>query len=348
MAKYKAAIVGLGDIAVRPVAPAFDPVLGEEEPYSHAAAYALVPEVEVVAVCDIVPAALDNFARLWSHRWPGVRLYDDWRTMLEKEQLDMVSVVTPDHLHADLAVAACEAGVKMLLLEKPLATSHEDAQRIIDAVERHGVVATVNHTRRYGPHYRWALHQLRQGTIGQLSAIIGYYGGPRAMLFRNTSHMLDVICMMAQDDPAWVAAELDKDNQDYGTVYKGDGGRDPAQDPGAEIWIGFAGGLRAYLSALKTNPEEMNIRLIGSRGSIILRQREAELELASGWRVTKQSAPLERFSRSGEMAAIYELIQIYETGQGTTQCPPREAYKTVRLLLGALASNAAGGARVPV
>ncbi|MFS8664568.1 MAG: hypothetical protein LOD84_02620, partial [Limnochordales bacterium] len=145
-----------------------------------------------------------------------------------------------------------------------------------------------------------------------------------------------------------VAAELDKDNQDYGTVYKGDGGRDPAQDPGAEIWIGFAGGLRAYLSALKTNPEEMNIRLIGSRGSIILRQREAELELASGWRVTKQSAPLERFSRSGEMAAIYELIQIYETGQGTTQCPPREAYKTVRLLLGALASNAAGGARVPV
>lgn len=347
MTRYRAAVIGLSGIATNPAEQAPDPVLGSATPHSHTAAYAAVPEVEVVAGCDIMPGARDAFLTTWGQTWPGLKTYDDWRELLDSEQVDILSVVTPDHLHADIAVAASEAGVRMLYLEKPLATSRVDCERILAAVRRHKVTVTVNHTRRYAPHYLDARAKLRSGTVGQLSAVVGYYGGPRAMLFRNTSHMIDTICMLVESNPVWVAAELESGSEHYGTAYAGDGGRDPARDPGASIWIGFETGVHAYLSALKTNPEEQNLTIVGRMGSISLRQMDAELSLASAWKARRQALSFAPPTRSGMVAAVHDLINCHLSGD-RTQSPPEEAYKTVRILLGVLQSHASGGARVSV
>src|SRR5690606_3704370 len=126
---YRAGIVGLSWISADPAGPATHPVLGTAIPFSHASAYAATPGIEVVAACDIDQAASETFRERWNYRWPGMHLYADYREMLQQEQIDFLSVVTPDHLHAEVILAAVEAGVRAIFAEKPLATSLEDADR---------------------------------------------------------------------------------------------------------------------------------------------------------------------------------------------------------------------------
>jgi predicted dehydrogenase len=71
--------------------------------------------------------------------------------MLEKENLDIVTVATSDHARAALVVDAAEAGVKRIFCEKPLARTVEDADPIVSACERHNVILSIDHTRRWTP-----------------------------------------------------------------------------------------------------------------------------------------------------------------------------------------------------
>src|SRR6476469_1951297 len=106
--RVRAAIIGLSWIGADPAQPASDPVLGTATPGTHASAMATIPEIEVVAGCDVVPAARERFLERWSGTWPGVRVYEGFEELFAKEQVDLVSIVTPDNLHkpvldADLA-----------------------------------------------------------------------------------------------------------------------------------------------------------------------------------------------------------------------------------------------------
>src|SRR5207249_11276824 len=112
MATYRTAVVGLTGIGESPAPPAADPVLGQQFPHSHVAAYAAEPRATVVAVCDLVPAMLERFRNHWGETFPEARTYTDYREMLAREQIDLLSVVTSDHRHAQIVVDAVEAGVK--------------------------------------------------------------------------------------------------------------------------------------------------------------------------------------------------------------------------------------------
>src|SRR5579859_1984926 len=94
---YRTALIGLSWIAADPAGPASDAVLGTAVPFSHASAMAAIPEIDVVAGCDIVAAARDRFVQQWTSRWPGLHVYEDYRTLLDRERPDLVAVVTPDH-----------------------------------------------------------------------------------------------------------------------------------------------------------------------------------------------------------------------------------------------------------
>src|SRR5215203_1216719 len=151
MQNYKSVIVGLTNIgSSRPPEPGEMPIFGNM-PRSHASAYYRHPQTEVTAVCDIRPQALEDFRARWADVWPNVRLYTDYKEMLRQEEPDLVSVVTPDHLHADITVAAAEGGAKAILCEKPIATTLADADRMIAAAEANNVLLSVEHTRRWSP-----------------------------------------------------------------------------------------------------------------------------------------------------------------------------------------------------
>src|SRR5215212_1780358 len=98
---YRVGVVGLTGIATAP-SPTEPSFFRGVHPHSHVACYANHPQTEVVAVCDLVPSLFDNFDQQWGHVGPNVARYTDYREMLEREKLDLISIATPDHRHAEV------------------------------------------------------------------------------------------------------------------------------------------------------------------------------------------------------------------------------------------------------
>jgi predicted dehydrogenase len=338
---YRVGIIGCSGIAIAPGERSSSPIRSPQ-PHSHASAYHAVAATEVVAVCDVSEPALDRFMASWG----ATATYTDYRRMLERERLDLVSIVTPDHLHAEMFVAACEAGVKGIFCEKPIATTLDDADQMIAAAERTGVKVVVNHTRRFDPFYRQARWLIEQGAIGPLRVVLGTLGGERAMLFRNGTHLIDAISFFAGAPPAWVIAELDEFDVGYGPVYRGDGGHDPASEPGATALIAFENGVRAVYNGSKRTVTAFEIELQGEQGRIRIGNQAAELATISpAGGLATQPLPLHTELTSGMVVAAEELLSLIERdGDGVLAL--REARTTLELLLAILASADNDGRKV--
>ena len=133
---------------------------------SHAAAYSHLDGVELVALCDINRAALDERAN--EHGVAG--RYGDYEEMFGRERLDIVSVCTHAPLHAPVTLAAARAGVHVLC-EKPLALDLEHADRMRAACMAAGVELAVSHQFRFTPLFRQAKEWIAAGRIGELRSI---------------------------------------------------------------------------------------------------------------------------------------------------------------------------------
>jgi UDP-N-acetyl-2-amino-2-deoxyglucuronate dehydrogenase len=359
MTTYRAGIVGLTGIATAPAAgePA---IFGGEQPHAHAASYAAVPETEVVAICELDTSLFDQFDARWGHRWPKVARYTDYRELIEREKLDLISVVTSDHRHADIVVDAANAGVKGIFCEKPIATTLADADRMIAAVEKNGAKMIVNHTRRWFPDYVRARELIRSGRLGSVARINLVMGGPRAMLFRNGTHLLDVAVYLAESEPVWVVGQLDPGHEHYGPAYAGRGGRDPAYDPGATALIKFANGaIASYHGTKQVTPGygSWEVTVYGEKGTLRIREPgvpeltiHTEDPFGSPYgSVATQALPSPQYVHTDGAAVVRELIDLIEhPGDGTRQgqCPPREARKVLAILLAILQSQHRGN--VPV
>ena len=338
--KYRVCIVGLSGIAARHTLDEGPFGFGPAMPHSHASGYAFLPQTEVVGVCDLLQERIDQFIADWPDRFPDASGYTDYREMLAEQKPDLLSVVTSDNRHADIVVDATEAGVRGIFCEKPIATSLADADRMIEAVERKQVAMTVNHSRRWYPIYHQVKEEIQQGAIGELKRITLNFGGPRAMLFRNGTHQIDTICFLADSDPEWVFAELDEGYEDY-WPYQGDGGRNPDLEPGCSGYIHFANGVRAFYNGTKGLSPRHGFELIGTEGWIWTDDRRAEIGTADGVRHLSSR----QLTYSDTPAVIRELINAVESG-GQTVSPPREARKTLEIILGFMASQKRGNARI--
>ena len=356
MTRIRTAIIGLSWIGADPAQKASDPVLGTASPGTHASAMATVPDIEVVAGCDIDPGSREAFIERWSNVWPGLCVYDDYRDLLAKEQVDLISIVTPDHLHAPVLHAALAAGVKAIFCEKPLSTSLDEADRMVQAVRAAGVPMSVNYGKRWYPEYIEARRLVRAGAIGRLVHIAVEGGGPRAMLWRIHTHQLDLINFFAELEPAWVWAELEPGWDDYGTTYKGDGGRTASREPGVNAHIGFANGIRASFLGWKQIPQDVVVHLLGTEARI-----ELDLE---GWRIVTVPSSDDRaptpelakpfitpitpeFNVSGMSAALRELIVAMRTGSPRSSTG-ETARRTMAITDAILQSAAQGNIRVSV
>jgi len=348
MTRRRIAVVGLSWIAADLAEEGSDPTVGTAIPYSHASAIAAIPDLDLVAGCDIAPAARDLFLDRWSPRWPGLKVYADYGEMLRTERPELVAVVTPDHLHRQVVETAVEAGARGIFCEKPIATTLEDADAIVAAVRRAGVTVNVNYTRRWYPEYVEARRLIRSGAIGRLSQIIIEMGGPRAMLFRNHTHGIDIINFLADAAPIWVWAELERSFEAYGTVYAGDGGNDPATEPGANYYIAYDNGVRAYATGIKdTAVTDMAVHLHGSDGRIVIDLLGIRVVSVHNEDVrTKPGVPTilpiqPRWTVAGMQAGILDLITSMDAGRDPAS-PPESARATVAITQAILLSQARG------
>src|SRR5580693_10499028 len=85
------------------------------------------------AVCARKPERAQAFADNWGYE----SVETDWRKLLERKDIDLIDICTPNNTHAEIALAAAAAG-KMILCEKPLAMNTAEGQRMVDAVEQAG------------------------------------------------------------------------------------------------------------------------------------------------------------------------------------------------------------------
>lgn len=344
--RYRVGIVGATWIAVRrneAPPPPFANDIGNAISLSHAATLQSMPNLELAAVCDLVPELLDDFTTTWGSELPNANTYTDYREMLAAENLDILVVATSDNRHTDIVVAGAEAGAKGILCEKPLATTLEDADRMIRVCEEQDVPLHVNHNRRWNPLMHMVRDEIRSGLIGNLGSIVVSHGGPRAMLFRSGTHMIDAICFFAESEPAQVVGMLEDGFDDWDR-YRGDGGRLPENDPGASGMILFENGVRALYDGSKDTILSSDfIRLRGSdgeisfnldaRGPAVVRKYDNNARVP----VTHTLHPIQ-YQVQGLAATYAEMIDIMENG-GTGVSTATEARKTLRIMLGFLESH---------
>src|ERR1035437_4621888 len=178
----------------------------------HLFAGAISGYADVVGIADTSASARSSAESL------GVEVYDNFNTLLDDARPDAIIVATPDFAHREVAVAAAERGVH-LLIEKPLATSLADAYAIEDAVRKHGVSCVVGFENRWNPHFLAVRQGVEDGSLGQIvhqaAVLSNSYYVPTTMLSwaANSSpvwflmpHTLDLACWLSGSRPVSVFA----------------------------------------------------------------------------------------------------------------------------------------------
>jgi len=240
---------------------------------THAVALDGIETAELVAVADTSPSRAENFAR--EFRVP--RVYFDHRHLLDDPEVEAVCVCTPHHLHASIGIEAAQAG-KHVLVEKPMAISLEEADRLIHACAECGVALGVVFQHRFDPAVRYAKRLIEEGALGKMvlgSAYVKWFrtedyydpaswrgswklaGG--GALINQAIHAIDTLC--------WLMGDVTQIMGYYDACVH----RIEVEDT-AVASLRFANGALGVIEASTTtypqSPER--IELSGSRGTIAI------------------------------------------------------------------------------
>jgi predicted dehydrogenase len=126
------------------------------------------PVLEIVA--DIDAQAVQK----WAQEFGFARWTTNWQEIVEDPRVDIIDITTPNHLHAEMAIAAAQAG-KHLYCEKPLATTSADAARIVAAVEKSGVISIVGFNYLKNPAQAFAKQLSESGELGEITLFRGTF-----------------------------------------------------------------------------------------------------------------------------------------------------------------------------
>lgn len=139
---------------------------------NHARVLATLPNVNLAAVADVDPAALYKVARTYR-----ARPYTDYRSMLDQEDLDMVSLVVPTVLHYPMAKEIIDRGIHVFV-EKPFTLNVADGRELIADAEEKGVRLAVGHIERFNPAVVEMKRRLEHGQLGRVYQIHARRVGP--------------------------------------------------------------------------------------------------------------------------------------------------------------------------
>jgi predicted dehydrogenase len=201
---YRAAVIGCGQIGSR--FSESDPT--SVTPLSHAHAYHRHPSTDLVGLYDADPARLRAAGNCW-----GAPTFDSVEDLLRQSRPDIVSLCTPDATHYPLAREILErAAPKILFIEKPLAESAAQGERLRELARTKGCRIAVNFSRRYSMAFRQIATELHAGTHGR--PLLGHLYYSKG-LTHNGSHGIDLIRM-------WLGEPLFAQGRPSAWAYDGD------------------------------------------------------------------------------------------------------------------------------
>ncbi len=222
------------------------------------------------------------------------RNYGSWQEMLEKEsalpegeRIDFVSIVTPNHVHFEPALAFVEAGFNVVM-DKPMVHTSEQAQKLIEAVEKHNVVFGVTHNYTGYPMVKEARDWVRSGKLGKIQRVVVEYPqdwllskleeeGQKQAEWRTDPARSGVagavgdIGSHCENLVSYITGlEIDSLCADLTTFVEG-----RMLDDDASVLLRFKGGAKGVLwvSQIATGEENgINIRVYGTEGGLFWQQ----------------------------------------------------------------------------
>lgn len=178
---------------------------------NHARVYNDLPEAQLVAVADTNAAIASEVAARY-----GTRGYADYHEMLDREKPDAVSIVVPTALHEQVALDVLEAGAH-ILIEKPIAASIAQGQRVIAQARACGRQLMCGHIVRFNPAIQALKQKLRAGQLGRIFQIVCRRIGPFPTRVQDVGvvvdlapHDLDLMRYITEQNPVRVFAETEQ------------------------------------------------------------------------------------------------------------------------------------------
>lgn len=266
MTKLKVAVVGAGLLGAR-----------------HARVLYEQPETELVAIADVNPARADVAQRY------GCKFYSDLDTLLQFETVDLVAIATPDHLHRAPTLTALAAG-KHVFLEKPLATTREDARAIAAAAAKANRVVMVNYSQRFVTDHLWIKRAIDAGMIGKPQIVISVkfdtifvptgmirsWSAHTSPIYFMSSHDLDLTHWFLNARPREVFAHETRGTLDAQGI---------AVHDGLNALIQFEGGVSTNFHSSWIHPNtyprvaDGYMQIIGSEGALFYNNRTRTVEM---------------------------------------------------------------------
>ena len=188
--------------------------------------------LEIVVLCDIIPEHINSLVSKLDIDVGRYKKYTDYKEMLEKEKPELVAIATESGKHATIALDCLDAGAN-LIIEKPIALSLEDADKIIEKSKEKGLVVCANHQNRFNKSIQKIRQALESGKFGKMfygTAHIRWNRGPEyytqapwrgtweqdgGALMNQCIHNIDLLRWMMGDEVEEVSAFTDNLNHDY-------------------------------------------------------------------------------------------------------------------------------------
>ena len=255
-----------------------------------------IPAARIVAVADEDAAGREAAGK----RLGASKLYADFREMLDREQLDIVTVAPRwADCHRDMVIACAEHGCH-ILMEKPMARDLVEADQMVAAVEKAGVKAAIAHTARHMPGIHAAKRLVLDGRIGDLVELRGRgkedrRGGGEDLMVLGV-HILDLMRLFA-GDPRWCFANVTEGGRPVGKgqVREGVEGIGPLAGDQIAALYGFEGPARGSFGthrAAHGAGTRYGLHLCGTKGMLTIAPDGPEVWLMEdpAWGQSKSKA----------------------------------------------------------
>ncbi|MBI2940429.1 MAG: Gfo/Idh/MocA family oxidoreductase [Chloroflexi bacterium] len=242
---------------------------------AHARGWRGIDGVDLVAIADSNPEAAHEFGTTFEVA-PEKR-YADFREMLDREKLDIVSVASWHLQHAEMTIAAAARKPRAILCEKPMATSLGEADAMLTACKRNGVKLAIGHMRRFYSGWEAARRLVADGAIGEprRAWIVVLQG-----LLNWGTHAIDGLRFALGDPPAqWVMGAVERRTDRYERAMR-------IEDACLGL-VQFTNGVQAVVENDLTPRGSINFQIIGSEGTLDVDENRVRLMNGStgGWQV---------------------------------------------------------------
>jgi predicted dehydrogenase len=326
---YRAGIIGLGFIggADQVSGDALGQKVGNLDG-THLAALLRQPRIELVAGNSRDEGRRQRFAAR-----TGKTVYADWREMIDRESLDVVSVATYAPQHAEIAITCARQGIHAVYCEKPIATCLADAGAMVAAAREAGSLLVINHNRRFNPNYRRLRDHIAAGGLGTLTSAGLQWGTGR--LGNVGTHYIDALLMLTGRRVQGVSATLD-------LTGRPDCRGPSFRDPGGWGLLRFEGGLMATVDAPDEGKTPGRIVINGTLGRALTGAGDVVLEY---WDGRREDWPSPLQEKTGMDRAVAEIVAWLD-GEATFPYAAEEAVHTLEIILGFHSSHARQGALV--